>query len=77
MGMLCRMPASMCPELSSEAESLKVDDFLQMCLYKKRCALKRHAEPSRKYLERVVLDPIRAEKNVGTTDLLCAQATDL
>ena len=46
-------------------------------LVQKRRALKFHAEPSRRCVESSVLDPIRAEKHFGTTDLLCAQTSDL
>ena len=46
-------------------------------LAQKGRALKFHAEPSRRCVESSVLDPIRAEKHFGTTDLLCAQTADL
>ena len=41
MAIPCRMPASTRPELSSGAESLKFDDFQQLCM--SSCSTRRHA----------------------------------
>ena len=51
--------------------------FLANVLVQKRRALKFHAEPSRRCVESSVLEPIRAGKHFGTTDVLRAQTTDL